>query len=454
MPSNGSISVNALGRHFGNFSPGSTRARVLVILTLLVVIAASIQPWIRPPISKDIRGIDISLIPTNHEPELLLNSSSGMHLPSPISIGGLLIIVAVTGVGWILLRPQHLELFAGILLCVAVAGMSATVLNHPQLIDLLQQESAQRQQIASFADSADLELLVSPANSRESQRTLLTGQYKNTLGGLAFLATGPALVGYCLLLLLASVRGPLRQRFQRLIIWFTLSMSVAALFSSQRILAELYWHKASTAEQFGAVALSRSTLETSIDIFPQFDRLARTWALEGKLDYLDGFETPRARYYLASLQSDIGDLDTAISLLSNIESTRSGPDTLVRHQLAHYLVQSGIRHFYRENWATADIALREARSVDPENCSALFATWVVQDRLQNSNPQEVEELFKPCLARIGDRVLRADLLAILGDVHFMAGNFTQAREKYLVSLKAFHLPKRINYRAQRGLTGF
>ena len=78
---------------------------------------------------------------------------------------------------------------------------------------------------------------------------------------------------------------------------------------------------------------------------------------------------------------------------------------------------------------------------------------IVRDRVREPDPVEIEELFKPCLARLEDRVLRADMLAILGDVHFVAGDFTQARENYLASLRAFHLPKQINYRAQKGLTG-
>src|SRR5262249_17228174 len=53
-----------------------------------------------------------------------------------------------------------------------------------------------------------------------------------------------------------------------------------------------------------------------------------------------------------------------------------------------------------------------------------------------------------------DRAICADALSLLGDANFRRGDLTEARERYRESMKAWMLPKTINYRAQRGLGGF
>src|SRR5262249_24631354 len=52
-----------------------------------------------------------------------------------------------------------------------------------------------------------------------------------------------------------------------------------------------------------------------------------------------------------------------------------------------------------------------------------------------------------------DRAIHADALSLLGDEDFHRGDIHQARERYRESMKAWMLPKTINYRAQRGLGG-
>ena len=70
------------------------------------------------------------------------------------------------------------------------------------------------------------------------------------------------------------------------------------------------------------------------------------------------------------------------------------------------------------------------------------------------DPEMVATVVDPLLGRLTeDRTLRAALLAMLGDSYFKAGQFVQARARYRASMAAYSLPKHINFRAYRGLSG-
>src|SRR5262249_844097 len=90
----------------------------------------------------------------------------------------------------------------------------------------------------------------------------------------------------------------------------------------------------------------------------------------------------------------------------------------------------------------------------PEELSAArFLLGEAAAHLQGGRPAVAEAHVAPALRLVSDRVLRADLLATIGDANFDAGRTEEAREAYCASLRAFMLPKIINYRAQKGLGG-
>ena len=70
-----------------------------------------------------------------------------------------------------------------------------------------------------------------------------------------------------------------------------------------------------------------------------------------------------------------------------------------------------------------------------------------------SRPDMVTASFEKLQMHWVDRTIRADIAATLGDAHFDHGNIQDARELYRESLRFYNLPKRINYRARRGLLG-
>jgi tetratricopeptide (TPR) repeat protein len=85
------------------------------------------------------------------------------------------------------------------------------------------------------------------------------------------------------------------------------------------------------------------------------------------------------------------------------------------------------------------------------DCAMYLGT--ISARVYNTRPDRAEADFGPILNRLGDRVLRADIQATLGDAYFEAGRTLEARRRYAESLDAFCLPTIINFRAQKALGG-
>ncbi len=96
---------------------------------------------------------------------------------------------------------------------------------------------------------------------------------------------------------------------------------------------------------------------------------------------------------------------------------------------------------------------RAARLVVPPRYDLAFYLGSASARLDPNSPERAEALMSPLLDGLGDAILLADTLATLGDARFEAGDQAAARRRYAESLRAFLLPRLINYRAQKNLGG-
>lgn len=106
-----------------------------------------------------------------------------------------------------------------------------------------------------------------------------------------------------------------------------------------------------------------------------------------------------------------------------------------------------------QNLVGAQAAWQRAARLVPPRYDLAFYLGSVGARLEPTSPEPVEALMAPLLDGLGDSILLADTLATLGDVHFEAGDSAAARRRYAESLRAFLLPRLINYRAQKNLGG-
>ena len=123
-----------------------------------------------------------------------------------------------------------------------------------------------------------------------------------------------------------------------------------------------------------------------------------------------------------------------------------------RSQAARVLAEMGIDSFHRGRVGSAEIAWERSLAADPKaiDSAVLLAEAARVDRDQVGR---MEATLGPALDGMADRVLRADLLAMLGDAYFDSGQIALARQRYAASCEAFTLPKIINHHALRGMGG-
>lgn len=159
----------------------------------------------------------------------------------------------------------------------------------------------------------------------------------------------------------------------------------------------------------------------------------------------------------------------AIGLLEDL-SQENGADQLARQQLARLWTHQGLRFFQRssarneEDWdlkyfwrdtslTAAQTAWSAAAEQDPDRRDSAFFRGLVQSRMVPDNPKQLEALFAQAQGNLADRILLAEMLNVLGDSYFEAGDFSLARLCYARSFDVFCLPKVINIRAQERLGG-
>jgi hypothetical protein len=160
----------------------------------------------------------------------------------------------------------------------------------------------------------------------------------------------------------------------------------------------------------------------------------------------------------------------ALYLMDELLTDAVGRHPAVRNQAARLWTNAGLNYYLRsailtdaglvyseqDRWlAAAQVAWHRSVEVDPTKVDCRFYLGMVQARADRTRPELVEEEFAPLLHTSADLALRADILNVLGDAYFEAGQMTAARRRYVESFDVYNLPRvgKINYRAQRRLGG-
>jgi hypothetical protein len=110
-------------------------------------------------------------------------------------------------------------------------------------------------------------------------------------------------------------------------------------------------------------------------------------------------------------------------------------------------------HRQERRLVTAQNAWRKALQITPARRDVAFAAATLQLTLDRAHPEAVEQEYGPVLDGLADRILRADILNNLGEAYGRSGLIDESRARFAESLDVFHLPKKLNYRAQKGLGG-
>jgi tetratricopeptide (TPR) repeat protein len=219
-----------------------------------------------------------------------------------------------------------------------------------------------------------------------------------------------------------------------------------------RYRAEIAWWRAIDHESRGAWSEARGALEGAIAQCPQLASLERVRLFQGKLDYRENRVSLERELWLIDQWRRNNDSVRAIATLDSVLELPDG-DVVTARFAAQSYARVGVNHWEVGRWAAAGDMWRRAAAADPQRWDCRYLLGNFQARMDRDRPELVDAEFSPILRRLADRVLRADLLASLGDAYFDAGQIQIARTYYTQSLRAFELPKDINYRARKGLVG-
>jgi len=421
-----------------------------------------VGPWLRPILSFDLRATHIPLAiwqAPDIGPAELLSSPREFRYDS---IGAVLLVLIGGGLLVALFKPRMLGICAGVLTCAALAATAEVTLNHPALIDLMDAEVLQRTQLAAILREESEQSLAANSPPRTTRLRLPAIdnapimdelEYGDMFRGWFYGMYGPWLVFTAAFTVLVQTRGAWQRRLAHLGFWSTAGLALAGAVCSRRLLAEYHWDHAQELERIGSLAAASKSLSTAQQIFPEFTDLDRTWRLAGKIDYRRGWNTREEIYFRIVQLSEQGERAAALSLTAAMLARDKTPPLAVRNLAGVIFADLGRKHLNQGLYVAAQDAYRRVYNVAPYRVDcvvALGAIWMHTDRF---NPERIEEFYGQLAQRVGDRLLRADLMERIGHAYFEDNQFAVARDYYQKSLETFAQPKFPNPPAQEGMVG-
>jgi tetratricopeptide (TPR) repeat protein len=445
--------------------------RVLVLGFLLIAAFLTTRGWLRPQLSGDVLALSLPLHPEDPDSDL---AERLLHGPRRIrigSIGTVMLAAILPGMVVAVWQPRRMPTVAGLLLSGALAANAAVVLNYPGLIELLDIETEQWQRLVTMmgtvrpddalAHASNARVAASRAlNGRVSAASVECQERASLFRGWIYLKYGFWLVPWAALGHLFWSRGSLDLRLGRMGLYTALGVVLAGLACERRLHAEVYWESAKRLEARCDFEAARRALDQAFALFPEFERLERTWLLVGKLDLHQGWETPQAQFFRAYQWDANRARLHAVALMTQLIADESLSSPAPSHQTARILTKIGRDAYLQGGSAGAQFAWSRALEMDPARLDSSFFLGMSRAYTHRHFPEAAEAAFAPLLNHVADRALLADCLSFLGDSYFESGRMETARKRYASSRTAFSLPKStaalkkvINYHAMKGLGG-
>jgi len=417
--------------------------------------------WLRPPLSPDIRGfqLPVSIIPQEVSADHILPKPREFQLDS---VGVVCLGIVLIGVILVMIRPRWTGLVAGVLLAASIAGNASAVFNHPKLIEMMDSEIIQRGQIATVLRLRSEQTLAGNSTPRTAPLVLPPHDNSpptqeippgNLLRGWQYLVFGVWLSLSALLVVLLCCAGSWQRRLAHTGMWTTAGLLLTLVVCGARFTAEWHWTDAIKLEEQGKLAEARLALDRAVDLYSEFELLERTWLLAGKIDFRAGKSTPQSLYYRVAQLALHDDRGTSVGLLTDLLKSPAGSATAVRELAGLVYSDMARKNFSKGLLMSAFDDYKLSAKYAPLRIDAIAGMGLCLIESDRARPELVAAYVSPLVDRLGDRVLRADLVERLGHAYFEAGQMAEARKQYERSMEIFSQPKYVNAPAQEGLLG-
>jgi tetratricopeptide (TPR) repeat protein len=434
--------------------------RSLAVMVLAFCALLTIAPWLRPPISRDLRGPHV---PFGEIDSMTFMPELASQTPRPwrtSSIATPLLTVIAFGIVVVLLRPRWIGNVFGLLLALSLPATAVALWNYPLLIESFDSELRDRallrvvfRQHSEHMLSAGTPDRLAALGNKAAQDTFLLKKEHPLILPLRYSVFGTWLVGVALMTSVISQRGSWLRRIGWTGAWLIVGILLTAAATWPRWLAEYHWARAEAFENANQFAAAEASLDSVGTAMPAMKNTWRYWLARGRLTFRQKRPEDQFQAFFQAHQSVLsGDLDRARALVEPyVGSTEGSP--VQRDLLSGILAQRAAQYVSEAKYSAAELAWSEATAIAPWKAAYWIGHGAAQLAAAPQRVQEIEQQILPRLSQVGDRMVRSDFYSLAGDAHFAAGSFADARAMYDLAMRLFHLPKFTNVHAQEGRLG-
>ncbi len=412
------------------------------------------SPWLRPPLHHDLRGTQVpwAISAGSELDPAILGDPVPMRADS---VAGPILIVCVLGAIAVGFSPRQLSPLSGAVAALALAGTCAALLNHPTFVESLCFENAQRQHLRQTLGNGSELIMTGMSPSRvnlpwyDAGILEISKEPDNLSNVLMYSVWSLWLIVIASIVVLATTGGSMGRRACVLCGWLMVGAIASTAVCHRRIVAEWRWDQAEADLRANRFDDAEQTIDQLLAGMPDFGQTVRLFQFQGELDLRRGRPSPAADAFVASQQSLSSGADAVLEkVVTQIPNNRS-----VREFAAQVYFEQGRLAELDGRTAASQRLWERGFTLAPWRLDCRVSHALATEQLEAAEPEQVEALLAPIISEVGDRILRADLQAVIGDAYFEAGQPVVARRFYAQSMDTFTLPRAVNPYAQEALLG-
>ncbi len=434
--------------------------RGLSVLVLMGCAFLVCGPWLRPPISRDFRGVHIpwgEVSSPTFVPEVANQSPRPWRVNS---IATQLLVAIAGGIVVVLLRPRWTGNVFGLLLALTIPALVVALWNFPTLIESFESEMRDRALMRSAFRQHSEHMLSAGTPNRlaelgdQSTRKDFLLMHEQALSlPFRYSLYGLWLLGVVGVTAIVAQSGSWSRRLSYAGAWGALGLLLAFAATWPRWLAEYHFARADSLENGRRFAAAAAALHSAETAMPVMGQTQRYWLAKGRLGFRQHQPEEEFQAFFLAHQSLVGgDLDRARALLEPYVSSAQG-SVAQRDLLAGIVAQQAAEYAADGKYSGAELSWGEAAAIVPWKSSYGIAHSSAQLIATPRRAAEIADSLLPRLNEIGDLMVASDIHSLIGDAYFETGDFVHARQMYDRAMDLFNLPKFSNIYAQEGRLG-